>query len=57
MNELNFNNLNLDVSSAFNSARQNSEQFDAQYAIIDRVHREKALRDAKMVAGAEASVA
>lgn len=57
MNELDFNNLNLDVSSAFNPAKQIQEQFDAQYAVIDQMSREKARRDAKMVAGAEASIA
>lgn len=57
MNELDFNNLNLDVSSAVNLARQIQEQFDAQYAVIDQMSREKARRDAKMVAGAEASIA
>ena len=57
MNELNFNNRNLDVSSAFHSVQQISAQFDAQYAAIDQMNREKARRDAKMVAGAEASVA
>lgn len=61
MNELNFNNLNLDVSSALNSVREISAQFDArrdaQYAAIDQLNREKARRDAKIVAGAEASVA
>lgn len=30
MNKLDFNNIYLDVSSTFNSARQISEQFDAQ---------------------------
>ena len=61
MNELNFNNFNLDVSSALNSVQQITAQFDAQreahYAAIDQMHREKPRRDAKIVAGAEASVA
>ena len=57
MSNLDFNNLNLGVSSTFNSARQLSAQFDAQYAAIDQMNREKARRDAKIVAGAEASVA
>ena len=57
MNELDFNNFKLDVSSTLNSARQISEQFDAQYAIIDQMNREKVRRDAKIVAGAEASAA
>lgn len=56
MNELNFNNLNLDVSSALNSVRQISAQFDAQYSAIDQMNREKSRRDAKIVAGADASV-
>ena len=57
MNKLDFNNIYLDVSSTFNSARQISEQFDAQYAAIGKMNREKARRDAKMVAGTEASIA
>ena len=57
MSNLDFNNLNLDISSTFNSAQQLSAQFDAQYAAIDQMNREKARRDAKIVAGAEASVA
>ena len=61
MSNLEFNNLNLDVSSALNSVRQISAQFDAQrdaqYATIEQMNREKARRDAKIVAGAEASVA
>lgn len=57
MSNLDFNNLNLDISSGFNSAQQLSAQFDAQYAAIEQMNREKARRDAKMVAGAEASVA
>lgn len=57
MSNLDFNNLNLDISSGFNSAQQLSAQFDAQYAAIELMNREKARRDAKMVAGAEASVA
>ena len=56
MNELNFNNRNLDVSSAFNSVQRISAQFDAQYATIDQMNWEKARRDARIVAGAEASV-
>lgn len=61
MDKFDFNNLNLDLSSALDSVQQITAQFDAQreaqYAIIDQVNREKAHRDAKMVAGAEASVA
>ena len=56
MNEWNFNNRNLDVSSAFNSVQRISAQFDAQYATIDQMNWEKARRDARIVAGAEASV-
>lgn len=41
MNELNFNNRNLDVSSAFNSVQQMSAQFSTQYAAIDQMNREK----------------
>ena len=61
MEKLDFCNFNFDLSSTLNSAQQISAQFDAQreaqYAIIDQVNREKARRDAKIVAGAEASVA
>ena len=56
MNELNFNNRNLNVSSAFNSVQHISAQFDAQYATTDQMNWEKARRDAKIVAGAEASI-
>ena len=59
MDKLNFSNFNL--SSTLNSMQQISAQFDAQreaqYAAIDQLNREKARRDAKIVAGAEASVA
>lgn len=61
MEKLDFSNFNFDLSSTLNSAQQITAQFDAQreaqYAIIDQVNREKARRDAKIVAGAEASVA
>ena len=61
MDKLDFSNLNFDLSSTLNSMQQISAQFDAQreaqYAAIDQMNREKARRDAKMVAGAEASVA
>lgn len=61
MDKFDFNNLKLDLSSTLNSAQQITAQFDAQreaqYAAIDQMNREKAHRDAKMVAGAEASVA
>lgn len=61
MSNLEFNNLILDVSSSLDSVRQISAQFDAQrdaqYAAIEQMNREKARRDAKIVAGAEASVA
>lgn len=61
MDKFDFNNLKLDLSSALNSAQQITAQFDAQreaqYAAINQINREKARRDAKIVAGAEASVA
>ena len=61
MDKLDFNNLKLDLSSALNSAQQITAQFDAQrdaqYAAINQINRERARRDAKIVAGAEASVA
>ncbi len=59
MDKLDFSNFNL--SPTLNSMQQISAQFDAQreaqYAAIDQMNREKARRDAKIVAGAEASVA
>lgn len=61
MDKLDFSNFNFDLSSTLNSIQQISAQFDAerdaQYAAIDQMNREKSRRDAKMVAGAEASVA
>lgn len=57
MDNLDFNNLKFDLSSTVNFAQQISSQFDEQYAVIDEMNREKASRDAKIVAGAEASVA
>ena len=61
MDKLDFSNFNFDLSSTLNSMQQITAQFDAQreaqYAAIDQMNREKARRDAKMVAGAEASVA
>ena len=61
MDKLDFSNFNFDLSSTLNSMQQITAQFDAQreaqYAAIDQMNREKARRDAKIVAGAEASVA
>lgn len=57
MNSLDFNNLSLDVSRAFNSAQKITAHFEEQYAVLDQINKEKIRRDAKMVAGAEASVA
>ena len=61
MDKLDFSNFNFDLSSTLNSMQQITAQFDtqrdAQYVAIDQMNREKARRDAKMVAGAEASVA
>ena len=58
MDKLDFSNFNFDLSSTLNSMQQISAEFDAQreaqYAAIDQMNREKARRDAKMVAGAEA---
>ncbi len=41
MNELNYNNSNLDISFAYYSNQQISAQFDAQYAAIAQKNREK----------------
>ena len=57
MNELNFNNLNFDISSTLNSARVVSEQFERNQRIVDNISRINAKRDATMMAAAEASVA
>lgn len=54
---MDFNNLNFDVSSAFNSAQLLAEQFKERDKLLDQISRDKAKRDATMVAGAEASVA
>ncbi len=48
---------NFDLSSTINSAQQISSQFDEHYAILEQINREKNMREAKMVAGAEASIA
>ena len=57
MNELNFNNLNFDISSTLNSARVVSEQFEETQRVLDNISRINAHRDATMMAAAEASVA
>ena len=57
MNELDFNSLNFDFSSALNSARAVSEQFERNQRIVDNISQMNAKRDATMMAAAEASVA
>ena len=57
MSNLDIKNFNFDISPAINSAQRLSAQMEESYAVIDQINREKARRDAKMVAGAEASVA
>ena len=57
MNKFDFGNLNLDISSTFNSAQRVSEHFEEQQSILDNVSRETAKRNATIVAGAEANVA
>lgn len=57
MSNLDLNNFNFDISPAINSAQWVSDQMKESYAVIDQINREKARRDAKIVAGAEASVA
>ena len=57
MSNLDIKNFNFDISPAINSAQRLSAQMEESYAVIDQINREKARRDAKIVAGAEASVA
>lgn len=57
MNKFDFGNLNLDISSTFNSAQRVSERFEEQQRILDNVSRETAKRNATIVAGAEANIA
>lgn len=57
MNKFDFGNLNLDISSTFNSAQRVSEHFEEQQRILDNVSRETAKRNATIVAGAEANIA
>ena len=57
MSNLDIKNFNFDISPAINSAQRLSAQMEESYAVIDQINREKARRDAKMVAGAEPSVA
>ena len=57
MNELNFNNLNFDISSTLNSARVVSEQFEETQKVLDDISRINVQRDATMMAAAEASIA
>ena len=57
MSNLDFNGFNFDISPTVNSVQRLSAQMEESYAVIDQINREKARRDAKIVAGAEASVA
>ena len=57
MSNLDFNGFNFDVSPAINSAQRLVEQFEERDKILDQISRDKAKRDATMMAGAEASVA
>lgn len=57
MNKLDLKNFNFDISPAINSAQLLAEQFKERDKILDQISREKAKRDATMIAGAEASVA
>lgn len=57
MSNLDIKNFNFDISPTINSAQRLSAQMEECYAVIDQINREKARRDAKIVAGAEASVA
>lgn len=57
MNKFDFGNLNLDISSTFNSAQRVSEHFEEQQRILDNVSRETAKRNATIVAGSEANIA
>ena len=57
MSSLDLNNFNLDISSTVNSAQLLAKQFEERDKILDQISRDKAKRDATMMAGAEASVA
>lgn len=57
MNKLDLKNFNFDFSPTINSAQRLAEQFKERDAILDQISRDKAKRDATMLAGAEASVA
>lgn len=57
MSNLDLNNFNFDISPTINSAQRLAAQMEESYAVIDQINREKAKRDATMMAGAEASVA
>ena len=57
MSNLDFNGFNFDISPAINSAQRLAEQFKERDKILDQISRDKAKRDATMMAGAEASVA
>lgn len=57
MSSLDLNNFNLDISSTVNSAQLLAKQFEERDKILDQISRDKAKRDATMMAGAEANVA
>lgn len=57
MNNIDFGSLNLDLSTTYNSAQRIAADFERQAAILNEVGRERAERDAKIIAGAEASIA
>lgn len=57
MSNLDFNGFNFDISSTVNSAQLFAEQFKERDKILDQISRDKAKRDATMIAGAEASAA
>lgn len=57
MNKLDFNSINIDISSTLNSAYAVAQQLQASQETIDELSKINAKRDATMMAGAEASVA
>jgi len=57
MSNLDFNGLNFDISPAINSVQLLAKQFEERDKILDQISRDKAKKDAAMIAGAEASVA
>ena len=57
MNKLDFNSINIDISSTLNSAYAVAQQSQASQETIDELSKINAKRDATMMAGAEAGVA